>query len=108
MKRGYEELFDPLKEDNRCYCMSGKLLGAGAPIIAKGKHIATWHIGQVREADPHKDDNLGDYAAAIGVERKTLTESFYSIPAMKQINSGRLSLSFEPCAIRYPPLPIRM
>lgn len=62
-------------------CLSGGLWDAGASITVGDKHIATWLVGQVRDATQN-EDKMRDYARAIGADELAVLAAFREVPAM--------------------------
>lgn len=62
-------------------CQSGGLWDAGARINIKGKHIATWLIGQVRD-ETQSEDKIRQYAHQIDVDEEELVSAFNEVPSM--------------------------
>jgi len=62
-------------------CLSGGLWDAGAAISAGGRHIASWLIGQVRNAaaDP---ETVAAYAREIGADEPAFMAAYREVPAM--------------------------
>ncbi len=63
-------------------CLSGNLWDAGASISIKGKHIANWLIGQIRDESTNIDQML-EYALEIGadeIEFRTAVEEIEIMP----------------------------
>lgn len=71
-------------------CMSGGLWDAGASIIADGRHIANWLIGQVRN-ETQTEDRMREYARTIGADEETLVEAFREVPTMPQEQFQRVA-----------------
>ncbi len=64
-------------------CLSANLLDAGCSIIVNGKHIASWLLGQVRNADVPADFKRNEeYAKMLGVDTEHYNREFQKIPAM--------------------------
>lgn len=64
-------------------CLSANLMDAGCSIIVDGEHVASWMLGQVRDADkpvPH-EDNIR-YAKMLGVDPDRYCEEYEKLPAM--------------------------
>ncbi|MBN2626628.1 MAG: PocR ligand-binding domain-containing protein, partial [Spirochaetales bacterium] len=71
-------------------CRSGGLWDAGAAIIVKGKHIASWLIGQIR--DPSMGDGeIRRYAREIGADEEETAEAFRQVPLMEQEDFHRIA-----------------
>ncbi len=71
-------------------CRSGGLWDAGAAIIVKGKHIASWLIGQIR--DPSMGDgDIRRYAREIGADEEETAAAFRQIPVMGQDDFRRIA-----------------
>jgi len=71
-------------------CMSGGLSDAGAGISVGGQHIASWLIGQVRDAT-QTEDKMRAYAREIGVDESTLVEAFLEVPSMSRERFGQIA-----------------
>ncbi len=62
-------------------CLSGGLWDAGASITVKGKHVASWLIGQVRN-EVQQEANMEEYARKIGASETDFMLAFAEIPSM--------------------------
>ena len=62
-------------------CLSSGLWDAGASITVGGKHIATWMIGQVRNAD-QDDQKMREYAREIGIDEEEFMIALQEVPFM--------------------------
>jgi PAS domain S-box-containing protein len=64
-------------------CLSGGLWDAGAAISVGGKHIASWLIGQVRDAS-QTDEKIRAYAREIGADEHEAVEAFHEVLPMSR------------------------
>jgi PAS domain S-box-containing protein len=64
-------------------CLSGGLWDAGASIIAGGKHIANWLIGQVKNEEQDYQKML-KYANEIGADKKDFMDALDEVPVMSK------------------------
>lgn len=64
-------------------CMSCGLWDAGTAITVGGKHIASWLIGQVRDAT-QSEEKMRAYSREIGADEDVFIEAFYEVPAMSR------------------------
>ena len=64
-------------------CRSGSLWDAGAAIVVRGKHIANWLIGQVRDID-QPESVIRDYARKIGADEDEAVEAYREVPYMSE------------------------
>src|SRR5664280_373109 len=64
-------------------CLSGGLWDAGASIIAGGKHIANWLIGQVKNEEQDYQKML-KYANEIGADKKEFMDALDEVPVMSK------------------------
>ena len=71
-------------------CISGGLWDAGSAISVKGKHIASWLIGQVRDKT-QTEDKIRQYARDIGADEDAAAQAFYEVPAMSREQFGRVA-----------------
>lgn len=62
-------------------CMSGGLCDTGAKIIVGGSHVATWMIGQVRNAQL-QEEQIMQYADVIGADRDKFRQAMKEVPVM--------------------------
>ena len=62
-------------------CMSGGLWDAGAAISIRGKHIANWLIGQVRD-NTQTEERIRQYAREIGANEDEAARAFMDVPSM--------------------------
>jgi len=62
-------------------CTSAGLWKAGASISVQGQHIANWLIGQVKN-DEIDEEQVLNYAATIGVDKKMFVEAWEEVPVM--------------------------
>jgi len=62
-------------------CLSGGLWDAGAGIVAGGKHIANWLIGQVRDESVTEESAIA-YAKEIGIDPNEYLKAYREIPFM--------------------------
>ncbi|MBE5937500.1 MAG: diguanylate cyclase [Lachnospiraceae bacterium] len=63
-------------------CLSANLLDAGCSIIVNGKHIASWMLGQVRNADNQSDEDNAEYANALGIDPEIYSREYKKLPSM--------------------------
>jgi len=71
-------------------CASGGLLDAGAAIHVRGRHVANWLMGQVRD-ESFAAGNALDYARRIGADPAVFEEALREVPAMPHAEFERLS-----------------
>lgn len=71
-------------------CLSCGLWDAGAGISVKGKHIANWLIGQVRDSSQN-DSSIRNYAEKIGIDKDTAVDAFHEIPSMSHIRFEKIA-----------------
>lgn len=64
-------------------CLSAGLWDAGASISVNGQHIATWLIGQVRNAETD-EEKMRKYADEIGADRDEFMLAFSEVPIMSE------------------------
>jgi len=62
-------------------CLSGGLWDAGSSISIKGKHIANWLIGQVKNKDT-KEEKMMEYAREIGADEDEFREALHEVREM--------------------------
>jgi PAS domain S-box-containing protein len=62
-------------------CLSAGLWGAGAAILVGGRHIASWQIGQVRDASV-TEEQMRAYARRMGADEKAVAAAFRDVPVM--------------------------
>lgn len=62
-------------------CLSGGLWDAGVSITLKGKHIANWLIGQVRN-EYYNEKQLVEYAKEIGADVIEYIKAYKDVPIM--------------------------
>ena len=62
-------------------CLSGGLWDAGASITLCGQHIASWLVGQVRDAG-QTEEGIRAYAREIGADEQECVDAFYEVPVM--------------------------
>ena len=64
-------------------CLSANLMDAGCSIIVNGQHVASWMLGQVRNADKQlsEEENIR-HANEIGVSPKIYCDEYNKLPVM--------------------------
>ena len=64
-------------------CLSAGLWDAGASISVGGRHVASWLIGQVRDAT-QSEDAIRAYAMEIGTDEDEAVRAFRDLPVMSR------------------------
>ena len=64
-------------------CLSCGLWDAGAAIVVKGKHLASWLVGQARDSS-WSTEGLRTYAREIGADEEDAVKAFEEVPSMTQ------------------------
>jgi diguanylate cyclase (GGDEF)-like protein len=71
-------------------CLSAGLWEAGAAILVGGHHVASWLVGQVRDAT-QTEDQMRIYAREIGADENAMVEAFREIPVMSSEQFGHVA-----------------
>ena len=71
-------------------CLSCGLWDAGSSISVGGKHVASWLIGQVRDAT-QSEEKMREYAREIGANEDIFIEAFNKIPSMKRARLDQIA-----------------
>ncbi|WP_052643298.1 PAS domain S-box protein [Syntrophotalea carbinolica] len=78
-------------------CLSGGLWGAGAAILVGGRHIASWLIGQVRDANV-TEEQVRACVRKTGVDEEAVLEAFREIPVMPRERFGQVAQALNTLA----------
>jgi PAS domain S-box-containing protein len=71
-------------------CLSGGLWGAGAAISVGGRHVASWLVGQGRDASV-TEGQIRAYARKVGADEEAAVEAFREIPIMSRERVGQIA-----------------
>jgi PAS domain S-box-containing protein len=71
-------------------CMSGGLWDAGAAVSIKGRHIANWLIGQVRDST-QTEERIREYAREIEADETEAAKAFMEVPSMSRDRFSQIS-----------------